>query len=77
MLGAEKLEELSEKKLLSAPLAIAERGRTLEDAYIILDEAQNTTNSKDERNLFLTRLGFNSRNDLLLVILPDRFTSSV
>ena len=35
------------------------RGRTLEDAYIILDEAQNTT--KQQMKMFLTRLGFNSK----------------
>ncbi|MGI6377590.1 MAG: PhoH family protein [Bacilli bacterium] len=59
MLGPENCERMLEKGLIEvAPLAYM-RGRTLEDAYIILDEAQNTTLS--QLKMFLTRLGFNSR----------------
>ena len=56
MLGMEQVERLMEKGVIEiAPLAYM-RGRTLEDAYVILDEAQNTTDAK--MKMFLTRLGF-------------------
>ena len=59
MLGAENTEKLIEKGIIEiAPLAYM-RGRTLEDAYVILDEAQNTTPA--QMKMFLTRLGFNSK----------------
>ncbi len=59
MLGLEQTEKLIEKGIIEiAPLAYM-RGRTLEDAYVILDEAQNTT--KAQMKMFLTRLGFNSK----------------
>ena len=59
MLGVEQTERLIEKGLIEiAPLAYM-RGRTLEDAYVILDEAQNTTDN--QMKMFLTRLGFNSK----------------
>lgn len=59
MLGLEQTERLIEKGIIEiAPLAYM-RGRTLEDAYVILDEAQNTTNN--QMKMFLTRLGFNSK----------------
>ena len=59
MLGVEQTERLIEKGIIEiAPLAYM-RGRTLEDAYIILDEAQNTTDN--QMKMFLTRLGFNSK----------------
>ena len=59
MLGAEQTERLMEKGTIEvAPLAYM-RGRTLDDAFIILDEAQNTTVS--QMKMFLTRLGFHSR----------------
>ncbi|MCL1950958.1 MAG: PhoH family protein [Turicibacter sp.] len=59
VLGMEQTEKLIEKGVIEiAPLAYM-RGRTLEDAYIILDEAQNTT--KQQMKMFLTRLGFNSK----------------
>ena len=49
------------------------RGRTLDDSFIILDEAQNTTN--EQMKMFLTRLGFNSKivvtGDITQVDLPD------
>lgn len=59
MLGNEKTEAFMEKGTIEiAPLAYM-RGRTLDDAYVILDEAQNTTTS--QMKMFLTRLGFHSR----------------
>lgn len=58
MLGVEQTERLMEKGTIEiAPLAYM-RGRTLDDCYVILDEAQNTTAS--QMKMFLTRLGFNS-----------------
>ena len=49
------------------------RGRTLDDSFIILDEAQNTTN--EQMKMFLTRLGFNSKavvtGDITQIDLPD------
>lgn len=59
MLGNEKTEVLIEKGTIEiAPLAYM-RGRTLDDCYVILDEAQNTTTS--QMKMFLTRLGFHSK----------------
>lgn len=59
MLGNEQTDKLIEKGIIEiAPLAYM-RGRTLEDAFVILDEAQNTTAS--QMKMFLTRLGFNSK----------------
>ncbi len=59
MLGVENSERYIEKGIIEiAPLAYM-RGRTLEDAFVILDEAQNTTTS--QMKMFLTRLGFNSK----------------
>ncbi len=59
MLGQENAEKMMEKGIIEvAPLAYM-RGRTLEDAYIILDEAQNTTLM--QLKMFLTRLGFRSK----------------
>jgi phosphate starvation-inducible PhoH-like protein len=59
MLGFEKVEKLIEKNVIEvAPLAYM-RGRTLNDAFIILDESQNT--SVEQMKMFLTRIGFNSR----------------
>ena len=58
-LGKEQVEKLVEKGIIEiAPLAYM-RGRTLDNAFIILDEAQNTTAS--QMRMFLTRLGFNSK----------------
>src|SRR5262249_4274555 len=72
MLEAEKVATLSEKGAIEiAPLAYM-RGRTLNDAFIILDEAQNTTS--EQMKMFLTRLGFNSKmvitGDVTHVALP-------
>lgn len=59
MVGTEKIEELFEKEMLEvAPLAFM-RGRTLKNAYVILDEAQNTTTT--QMKMFLTRLGTSSK----------------
>lgn len=58
-LGNETVEKLLEKDVIEvAPLAYM-RGRTLDNAFIILDEAQNTTRS--QMKMFLTRMGFNSK----------------
>ena len=59
MLGAESFQKYREKGAIEvAPLAYM-RGRTLDDSFIILDEAQNTT--QEQMKMFLTRLGFNSK----------------
>lgn len=58
MLGFEKVAKLIERNVIEvAPLAFM-RGRTLNEAFIILDEAQNTT--IEQMKMFLTRIGFNS-----------------
>jgi len=72
MLGFEKVEKLMERNVIEvAPLAYM-RGRTLNDAFIILDESQNTT--VEQMKMFLTRIGFNSRavitGDITQVDLP-------
>jgi phosphate starvation-inducible PhoH-like protein len=59
LLEADKLERYLEKGIIEvAPLAFM-RGRTLNDSFVILDEAQNTTS--EQMKMFLTRLGFNSK----------------
>lgn len=73
MLGVEQVEALIEKQIIEiAPLAYM-RGRTLENAVIILDEAQNAT--IDQLKMFLTRMGFNSKmivtGDISQVDLPQ------
>ena len=72
MLGFERAEKLIERKIIEvAPLAFM-RGRTLNDSFIILDEAQNTTN--EQIKMFLTRVGFGSTTvitgDITQVDLP-------
>lgn len=72
MLGFEKVERLIERNVIEvAPLAYM-RGRTLNDAFIILDESQNTT--VEQMKMFLTRIGFNSKavvtGDITQVDLP-------
>jgi len=58
MLGFERVAQLIERNVIEvAPLAYM-RGRTLNDAFIILDEAQNTTT--EQMKMFLTRIGFGS-----------------
>jgi phosphate starvation-inducible PhoH-like protein len=72
MLGFEKVEKLMERNIIEvAPLAYM-RGRTLNDAFIILDESQNTTT--EQMKMFLTRIGFNSKavitGDITQIDLP-------
>ncbi|NLC76773.1 MAG: PhoH family protein [Clostridia bacterium] len=71
-LGMDKVEKLMERTVIEvAPLAYM-RGRTLDDAFIILDEAQNTT--PEQMKMFLTRIGFGSKavitGDVTQVDLP-------
>ena len=73
MLGAETFQKYQERGSIEvAPLAYM-RGRTLDDSFIILDEAQNTT--REQMKMFLTRLGFGSRivitGDVTQIDLPD------
>ena len=73
MMGAENYAKMVEKQVIEvAPLAYM-RGRTLDDSFIILDEAQNTT--PEQMKMFLTRLGFNSKivvtGDVTQIDLPD------
>lgn len=73
MLGAENFQKCQERGDIEvAPLAYM-RGRTLDDSFIILDEAQNTTT--EQMKMFLTRLGFNSKavvtGDVTQIDLPD------
>jgi len=79
VLGKKQTEDLIEKGIIEiAPLAYM-RGRTLENAYVILDEAQNTT--YNQMKLFLTRLGFNSKmvvtGDITQIDLPKRMESGL
>ncbi len=79
MLGFEKVEKLIERNVIEiAPLAYM-RGRTLNDAFIILDESQNTT--VEQMKMFLTRIGFNSRavitGDITQVDLPKHQSSGL
>ena len=73
MLGFDRVAKLMERQVIEiAPLAYM-RGRTLNDAFIILDEAQNTT--REQMKMFLTRIGFNSRaiitGDVTQIDLPS------
>ncbi|HBA94027.1 MAG TPA: phosphate starvation-inducible protein PhoH [Ruminococcaceae bacterium] len=73
MLGAENFQNYQERGAIEvAPLAYM-RGRTLDDSFIILDEAQNTTG--EQMKMFLTRLGFRSKmvvtGDITQIDLPD------
>jgi len=79
MLGVEKVARLLEKNVIEiAPLAYM-RGRTLNDAFVILDEAQNTT--IEQMKMFLTRLGFGSTavitGDLTQTDLPKQIKSGL
>lgn len=79
MIPAVKLQDMIEKHIIQiAPLAFM-RGRTLSDAVIILDEAQNTTSA--QIRMFLTRLGWNAKmiitGDLTQVDLPHGTTSGL
>lgn len=79
MLGFEKVEKLIERNVIEvAPLAYM-RGRTLNDAFVILDESQNTT--VEQMKMFLTRIGFNSRavitGDITQIDLPRHQSSGL
>jgi len=79
MLTTEKAMKLVEKGVIEiAPLAFM-RGRTLNDSFVILDEAQNTTT--EQMKMFLTRLGFDSRavitGDITQIDLPHHNTSGL
>ena len=79
MLGAETFQKYQERGSIEvAPLAYM-RGRTLDDSFIILDEAQNTT--KEQMKMFLTRLGFGSKivitGDVTQIDLPADKTSGL
>lgn len=79
MLPAVKLQDMLEKRVIQiAPLAFM-RGRTLSDAVVILDEAQNTTTA--QIRMFLTRMGWNTKmiitGDLTQVDLPHGTTSGL
>jgi phosphate starvation-inducible PhoH-like protein len=79
MMGFEKVGRLIERNVIEvAPLAYM-RGRTLNDAYVILDEAQNTT--PEQMKMFLTRIGFGSRavitGDLTQIDLPSKMPSGL
>ena len=79
MLGAERVTRLVERDVIEiAPLAYM-RGRTLREAFIIMDEGQNTT--IEQMKMFLTRLGFGSKavvnGDLSQIDLPKNITSGL
>ena len=79
MLGPETFQKYQERGSIEvAPLAYM-RGRTLDDSFIILDEAQNTT--KEQMKMFLTRLGFGSKivisGDVTQIDLPSDKTSGL
>ena len=79
MLGAETYQKYLERGNIEvAPLAYM-RGRTLDDSFIILDEAQNTT--REQMKMFLTRLGFGSKivitGDITQIDLPDGKSSGL
>jgi phosphate starvation-inducible PhoH-like protein len=79
VLGVDMTEKMTSRGQIEiAPLAYM-RGRTLENAYVVLDEAQNTT--KEQMKMFLTRLGENSKmvvtGDVTQIDLPKRITSGL
>ena len=79
LLGAEPYQKLMEKQMIEvAPLAYM-RGRTLDDSFIILDEAQNT--SPEQMKMFLTRMGTGSKvvvtGDITQIDLPDKSRSGL
>jgi phosphate starvation-inducible protein PhoH and related proteins len=79
MVDMERASRLVEKGIIEiAPLAFM-RGRTLNDAFVILDEAQNT--GSEQMKMFLTRLGFSSKavitGDITQIDLPDKKTSGL
>lgn len=79
MMGPERVARLAERGVIEVvPLAFM-RGRTLNDAFIILDEAQNTT--REQMKMFLTRMGFGSKavvtGDITQIDLPRERTSGL
>ncbi len=79
ILGFEKVARMMERGMIEvAPLAFM-RGRTLNDSFVILDEAQNTT--PEQMKMFLTRMGFNSKavitGDITQIDLPKNITSGL
>jgi phosphate starvation-inducible PhoH-like protein len=79
MVDMDRASRLMEKGVIEiAPLAFM-RGRTLNDAFVILDEAQNT--ASEQMKMFLTRLGFSSKTvitgDITQIDLPDKKTSGL
>ena len=79
MMGFERVNKLIERTVIEvAPLAYM-RGRTLNDAFVILDEAQNTT--IDQMKMFLTRIGFGSKavvtGDITQIDLPNNHSSGL
>jgi len=79
IIGFEKVEKMMERSVIEiAPLAFM-RGRTLNDSFVILDEAQNTT--PEQMQMFLTRLGFGSRmvvtGDVTQIDLPREQASGL
>ncbi len=79
ILGYDKTSKLIERQVIEiAPLAFM-RGRTLNDAFIILDEAQNTT--REQMKMFLTRMGFQSKavitGDITQIDLPNNQRSGL
>ena len=79
MLGFERVATLIDRNVIEvAPLAFM-RGRTLNDAFVILDEAQNTT--REQMKMFLTRIGFGSTavvtGDITQIDLPNKRLSGL
>jgi phosphate starvation-inducible PhoH-like protein len=79
MMEAEKVGKLIDRGIIEiAPLAFM-RGRTLNDSFIVLDEAQNTTS--EQMKMYLTRLGYNSKTvitgDVTQIDLPPGKTSGL
>jgi len=79
MLGFDKVDRLIERQVIEiAPLAFM-RGRTLNESFVILDEAQNTT--VEQMKMFLTRIGFGAtaviNGDITQIDLPARTTSGL
>lgn len=79
LLGVEQVNRYLERRMIEiAPLAYM-RGRTLDDSFVILDEAQNTT--PEQMKMFLTRLGFGSKmvitGDITQIDLPNRTKSGL
>ena len=79
MMGFDVVDRLQERNVIEvAPLAFM-RGRTLNDAFVILDEAQNTT--AEQMKMFLTRIGFGSTavitGDITQIDLPSKTLSGL